>query len=74
MRTRFVTAVALAAAFLLIHGGHVRAAQHGYIEIGEIPVGGAASFDYLNVDSAAHRLYLTHGTEVVVIDTRRHSL
>ena len=41
----------------------------GYKQIGEIPVGGAATFDYLNVDSASKRLYLTHGTEVVAIDT-----
>lgn len=51
------------------------AAQQGtYKKIADIPVGGAASFDYLNVDSAAHRLYLTHGTEVVVIDTTTNAV
>ena len=49
-----------------------RAAQGPYSKIAEIHVGGAARFDYLNVDSAAHRLYLTHGTEVVVIDTDKN--
>lgn len=49
-----------------------RAAQAPYSRTAEIHVGGAARFDYLNVDSAAHRLYLTHGTEVVVIDTEKN--
>jgi hypothetical protein len=40
-----------------------------YGPAGEIHVGGLGRFDYLAVDSAAKRLYLSHGTEVVVIDT-----
>ena len=40
-----------------------------YAPAGEIHVGGLGRFDYLTVDSAAKRLYLSHGTEVVVIDT-----
>ena len=40
-----------------------------YAPAGEIHVGGVGRFDYLAVDSAAKRLYLSHGTEVVVIDT-----
>jgi len=39
-----------------------------YHFIKEIPVGGEGGWDYLSVDSAAHRLYVSHGTEVVVID------
>ncbi len=34
----------------------------------EIPVGGDGGWDYLTVDSAAQRLYVSHGTKVVVID------
>lgn len=49
-------------------GTDVRA-QAPYEKLAEIPVGGTAAFDYLNVDSAAHRLYLTNSTQVVVIDT-----
>jgi YVTN family beta-propeller protein len=52
----------------------VGAEQNPYVQIAEIHVGGAASFDYLNVEPAAHRLYLTHGTEVVVIDTASNSV
>jgi YVTN family beta-propeller protein len=44
------------------------AAQVTYVKVAEIPIGGAGAFDYLNVDSAAKRLYVTHGTEIVVID------
>lgn len=44
------------------------AAEAQYAPAGEIPVSGAGRFDYLTVDSAAKRLYLSHGSEVVVID------
>jgi DNA-binding beta-propeller fold protein YncE len=40
-----------------------------YAKVAEIQIGGAPNFDYLNVDSAAHRLYVSHGAEIVVIDT-----
>ena len=39
-----------------------------YHFIKEIPVGGNGGWDYLTVDPAAQRLYVSHGTEVVVID------
>jgi DNA-binding beta-propeller fold protein YncE len=35
----------------------------------EIPIGGEGGWDYLTVDAAAHRLYVSHATHVVVIDT-----
>src|SRR5712664_3236674 len=34
----------------------------------EIPVGGEGGWDYLSVDEAGRRLYVSHGTKVVVID------
>src|SRR6476659_4786853 len=34
----------------------------------EIPVGGEGSWDYLSVDSTNHRLYVSHGSNCVVID------
>jgi len=34
----------------------------------EIPIGGAGSWDYLSIDSAARRLYVTHSTRIVVVD------
>jgi YVTN family beta-propeller protein len=40
-----------------------------YHFIKEIPVGGDGAWDYLSVDPAAHRLYLSHGNVVVAVDT-----
>jgi YVTN family beta-propeller protein len=37
----------------------------------EIPAGGDGGWDYLSVDSAGQRLYVSHGTKVVVIDTAK---
>jgi len=34
-----------------------------------IPVGGEGGWDYLSVDPTGHRLYVSHATKVVVIDT-----
>jgi DNA-binding beta-propeller fold protein YncE len=45
------------------------AAAAGYHLIGKIAVGGEGGWDYLAVDSDAHRLYVSHSTRVVVIDT-----
>ncbi len=39
-----------------------------YHFIKEIPIGGDGGWDYCTVDSAAQRLYVSHGTKVVVID------
>jgi DNA-binding beta-propeller fold protein YncE len=39
-----------------------------------IVVGGEARWDYPTIDSAAHRLYLSHATQVEVVDTRTGKL
>ena len=44
------------------------AAPTGYHIVGEIKVGGEGGWDYLTVDSAARRLYVSHATHVVVVD------
>lgn len=44
------------------------AVSPGYHLIKEIAVGDDGGWDYLSVDSAAHRLYVTHESEVVVIN------
>jgi YVTN family beta-propeller protein len=46
----------------------VLAAATGYHLTGEIQIGGEGGWDYLTVDSAAHRLYVSHATHVVVVD------
>ncbi|HEX4153740.1 MAG TPA: hypothetical protein VHY75_16155 [Steroidobacteraceae bacterium] len=45
------------------------AAASSYDVTGTIPVGGDGKWDYPSVDSSTHRLYLSRGTHVVVIDT-----
>jgi DNA-binding beta-propeller fold protein YncE len=43
-------------------------AAEPYHFLKEIPVGGQGGWDYLSVDSAGQRLYVSHATKVVVID------
>lgn len=45
-----------------------------YHFIKEIPVGGDGGWDYLTVDSAAKRLYVSHATRVVVIDLAKDAV
>ena len=53
----------------------VVAAQAGlYHVVKEIPVGGEGGWDYLTVDTAAHRLYVSRSTHVMVLDTDRDSV
>ena len=49
-------------------------AAEPYHFIKEIPVGGDGGWDYLSVDSAAQRLYVSHGTKVVVIDLAKDAV
>jgi len=46
-------------------------AELSYRPMGEIHVGGDGGWDYLSVDAAARRLYVTHATQVVAIDLDR---
>lgn len=45
-----------------------------YHVVKEIPVGGEGGWDYLTVDTAAHRLYVSRSTHVMVVDTDRDSI
>ena len=47
----------------------LRAAPPTYKVISKIKIGGAGAWDYVYVDSANHRLYVSHGTQTEVIDT-----
>jgi DNA-binding beta-propeller fold protein YncE len=49
-------------------------ADSPYHFVKEIPVGGDGGWDYLSVDSAARRLYVSHGTKVVVIDLDKDAI
>jgi YVTN family beta-propeller protein len=58
-----MVSAALAASIGIVH------AAGPYTLVQPIPVGGEGGWDYIAVDSAAHRLYVSHATRVVVIDT-----
>ena len=57
-------------------GGALPAAGQSptYRLVKEIPVGGEGGWDYLAEDAAAHRLYVSHGTKIVVIDMTRDAV
>ena len=55
--------------------GTVLLGQDGPYHAGPvIQIGGEGGWDYLSVDSAAHRLYVSHATHVVVIDTQTNKV
>jgi YVTN family beta-propeller protein len=66
--------LALALAFGLVAATSVSAADANYKLLKEIPVGGDGGWDYLTVDSPAQRLYVSHGSKVVVIDTAKDAV
>jgi DNA-binding beta-propeller fold protein YncE len=39
-----------------------------------IAIGGEGGWDYLSADPAAHRLYVSHATRVVVVDTEKNAV
>jgi len=45
------------------------AAPPAYKVVGKIKIGGATRWDYVYIDSANHRLYVSHATQTEVIDT-----
>ena len=44
----------------------------GYHHVKDIQIGGEGGWDYLSIDSPGRRLYVSHATKVVVIDTANH--
>ena len=63
---RLALSLLAAAAFAPVSLLH---AQPTYQVLDHWKVGGDGFWDYMTVDSAAHRLYITHGTQVDVVDT-----
>ncbi len=49
-------------------------ADRPYSFIKEISIGGEGGWDYLTVDAAARRLYVSHATKVVVIDVDKNAV
>ena len=68
---RHVMAAAIA---MLTIGGGVQAQDGPYHFSKEIAIGGEGGWDYLSVDPAAHRVYVSHATHIVVIDTQTNKV
>jgi YVTN family beta-propeller protein len=67
-------ALALLLAALAIASGTLRAQEGPYRFARTIPIGGEGGWDYLAVDPQAHRLYVSHATKVVVVDTETNKV
>jgi len=57
------------AALLLAPFVPARAAEPSYHLLKEVPIAGEGGWDYLAVNPGEHRLYVSHATKVVVLDT-----
>jgi outer membrane protein assembly factor BamB len=53
---------------LLLAAGLAPAAAPGYHLLKTVPIPGDGGWDYVTVDAAARRVYVSHGTEVAVLD------
>ncbi|HUO13705.1 MAG TPA: YncE family protein [Verrucomicrobiae bacterium] len=63
--TRFSILLAFA---MFLAGSAALASDGGYSILKKIPIPGQGSFDYLSIDEGARRLYVSHGTQVEVLD------
>jgi len=71
---RVSTGALVLGAFLLSGAPAVLRADGPYRQLTEIEVGGDGGWDYLSVDSAARRLYVSHATRVIVIDLDKNAV
>ena len=60
--------LALAAAILFTSQAPAADKAPAYHLVKEIPIAGDTGWDYLSIDADARRLYVTHGTHIVVVD------
>jgi len=72
--SRIVLCLALAAGAALWWQAPLPAAEGPYKLLTEIKVGGDGGWDYLSVDAAARRLYVSHATKAVVIDIDKNAV
>src|SRR5260221_4305553 len=74
-RTKMLSPMLLALLIpLAVPAQFARAAGPQYKLLKQIPIGGGSGWDYLFADAESHRLYVTHGTKVVVIDTQQDKI
>ena len=56
------------------HAQKTKTTVPAYHQVAKITLGGEGGWDYLTCDPAAHRLYVTRGTHVMVIDTAKNTV
>jgi DNA-binding beta-propeller fold protein YncE len=69
---RHAIAVLALAGLVAVPGLHAQDGPYKFAR--EIPIGGDGGWDYASVDAAVHRLYVSHATKVVVIDTQANKV
>jgi DNA-binding beta-propeller fold protein YncE len=74
MRCKHYLGIGAIALVVLLSAVRSPAAEGSYQLITKIDIGGEGGWDYASVDSAARRLYVTHGTKVIVIDTDKNAV
>ena len=73
MKIELLAPIGLAAIAAWFHSSSVcQAGQYHYLA--QIPIAGEGGWDYLSIDPLAHRLYISHATEVVVIDLNNNQI
>ena len=70
--TKSILTVVFALSFAV--PGVVARGESAYSVVKKIPIPGQGSWDYLTVDEAARRLYVSHGTQVEVLDVDSGSI
>ena len=68
-KTPLIRSLAVAALCTLLIAPSLLSAQQPYKIIDRWKIGGEGGWDYLLADPPAHRLYITRGPQVVVVDT-----
>src|SRR5437588_174922 len=53
---------------VVLFGGLLFQSGTGYKVVDRYPIGGTGGWDYINIDSSARRLYVSHSTQVEVVD------
>src|SRR5215469_7426845 len=74
MKPKFLKLFATVTVSAALLAGVTCKADGPYHYITQIPIPGATRWDYLSIDPLAHRLYVSHGTEVVVIDLQNNKI
>lgn len=73
MKSQFFSLITIASVSAASFCG-VSRADDLYHYITQIPIGGEGGWDYLSIDPAGRRLYVSHATEIVVIDLNNNQI